>query len=448
MTSTAAPTRADRRRSSPWGYHDNGGRDRRLDLLRGYALAAMAVNHFGLHQSYVHAVSGRSSFLISAAEAFLFISGFTLGYISLGRGTEAVTARLWSRTSVVYLATIGITFGLTAVALSTDLALWGEFAAGDWSSVWEWMAQVITLRTAFNGADILILYVLYLAAAVVALRLMTQGRSAVVFAVVVGLYALSQLAPPEATALGFASFRVLIPNAPLFFGGLLFGYHRHDIARWWSRVPGRAIVDALTLAGAVALGWLHVRGYGSLGWLGEWINGDELDAPLGRRETQMPLAAMAVVGLYLRAGWIVTDALWQPLRRGLGWFLLPLGEASLFTFTMHLVAIPLVINLPMWGGEDVGRLPATAWVALYLAVIWVAVRLRSVLLDWLRRGDPRRELIRRRGPAVVVAGLASLVLAASVAPSTSAGEWGDGTAEFEFDDEEFEDNFEIDDPDD
>ena len=70
----------------------------------------MAINHFGLSQSYLHAVSGRSQFLVSAAEAFLFISGFTLGFITIGRTPEQATTRLATRTWTVYLATIGILF--------------------------------------------------------------------------------------------------------------------------------------------------------------------------------------------------------------------------------------------------------------------------------------------------------------------------------------------------
>lgn len=121
---TAVDRPATSRRASsawPWSYGQQPGRDRRLDLLRGYALAAMAINHFGLHQSLLHSVSGRSGFLVSAAEGFLFISGFTLGFITIGRTAEEATSRLANRTWTVYLATIGISFGLGFVALTTQI---------------------------------------------------------------------------------------------------------------------------------------------------------------------------------------------------------------------------------------------------------------------------------------------------------------------------------------
>ena len=151
----------------------------------------------------------------------------------------------------------------------------------------------------------------------------------------------------------------------------------------------------------------------------------------------MPIGALAVVGLYLRAAWIIVDTLWVPLRRALGWLLLPLGEASLFTFTMHLVAMPVLINLPGWPGEEIDRPEATVWVIAYLAVIWVSVLGRRRALGWLRDGGPGRDGVRRHGPLATVVALAVVVVLASTAPTGAAGEWaGVGGALVEDHDEE------------
>ena len=392
-----------------WRYPNASPRDQRLDLLRGYALAAMAINHFGMHQSYLHAASGRSEFLVSAAEAFLLISGFTLGYISFGRTPERVTTRIATRTWTVYLATIGISLGLGAVALATDLQLWGELDAE--GGAWSWISSVLTMQTAFNGADILIAYVLYLLGAIAAVRLMTAGRSGVVIAATVGAYVLSQLGDGAAGTLGFASFRALLPNAPLFFGGLLLGFHRERINGWWNRLPFHRLFDAGVIGAAVGLAWLRAEGWPIFASLGT-----ELDRGLGVREYEMPILPLAIVLLYLRAAWLVVDACWVPIRRTLGWFLLPLGEASLYTFTMHLLAIPLIVNLPWWPGEQVGALTATGWVIAYLAIISGAVLLRQRLLRWLRAGGDGRAAVRRHGP---VASIGVLLVALLVAWSSS-----------------------------
>ncbi|MEM8706358.1 MAG: OpgC domain-containing protein [Actinomycetota bacterium] len=131
---------------SGWRYRHDGSRDLRLDLIRGYALAAMSINHFGLQQSWFHQASGRSSALVSAAEAFLFISGFTLGWISLGRAPGAAMERLWKRTWVLYLATVGVSLGFVVVSLQTDWLLWAGYGAEAHTGPIDLLGDLLTLK--------------------------------------------------------------------------------------------------------------------------------------------------------------------------------------------------------------------------------------------------------------------------------------------------------------
>lgn len=424
-------------RANPWRYQPEGTRDLRLDLLRGYALAAMSVNHLGLHQSLFHRVSGQSSFLVSAAEAFLFISGFTLGWISLGRAPGDAMERLWRRTWVLYLATTGVSLGFAIVALRTDWALWAGFEAGDYGGPIDLLADLLTMKVAIGGVDILVAYVLYLLAAIAAMRLMEQGRSWLVATAVTTLYVASQLAETGRFGLGFASFRVLVPNAPLFFGGLLIGYHRQAINDAWKRLPIHRVLDGLVLVAAVALAMLHARGWQELGWLGDLLTANNREEPLWVRESEMPLFPLLTVLLYLRAAWLLADLAWAPLQRLLGRAVLPLGEAALFTFVAHLVAIPIFLNLPGFPDDGVSTLAATAWVGAYLGSILLAVHVRRHILAWLRTGQPRREWVRRHGPAVATAALAGALLVVGSNPTGQSGPWNAGDDEFF--DEEFDD---------
>ncbi|MEM7325882.1 MAG: OpgC domain-containing protein [Actinomycetota bacterium] len=433
---TAAP-------ATGWRYPDTGGRDHRLDLLRGYALAAMSVNHLGLPSSFFHTASGRSSFLISAAEAFLFISGFTLGWISATRPPGDAESRVWSRTWTLYLATTGVTLGMMLVALHTELALWGGFEAGEFGGPLDALGRVATLHLAVGGVDILVAYVLYLLAAVVALRGLAAGRTRAVVGTIGLLYLASQVASPGTFRFEFASFRAVVPNAPLFLGGLVLGYHRDAVARLWERFAWRRQVDRAVVVVAVGLAVLHVRGWTDWPALGELLTAGNPEEPLWVRESDMPVLPLAVVALYLRAGWLLVDRAWVPLRRTLGWLVLPMGNAALFTFVAHLVAIPLFYNLPGFPlEEEVSRVTATVWVAAYLATILGAVHLRRVVLGWLRTGTPAREWVRVHGPAVAV-GVLGLALLAPITPNGQAGQWDDWDEEFdegEWDDE-FEDDF-------
>ena len=92
-------------------YPDDTKRDRRLDLIRGYAIFAMSVNHFGLDQSVFHAITGGSVFLINAAEVFFFISGFTLGFISARKPLAESVTRCYRRAWQIYLCVITLAIG-------------------------------------------------------------------------------------------------------------------------------------------------------------------------------------------------------------------------------------------------------------------------------------------------------------------------------------------------
>jgi fucose 4-O-acetylase-like acetyltransferase len=67
-------------------------------------------------------------------------------------------------------------------------------------------------------------------------------------------------------------------------------------------------------------------------------------------------------------------AYWKPVERILGWFLIPLGRATLYVFIMHVVLIAVISNIPAL--QDGRVLVNTAAYVVVLAVLWVMVRTR------------------------------------------------------------------------
>ncbi len=402
MTTTAVET------PTGWRYPDLTRRDLRLDWLRGFALFAMAINHFGLHQSFLHEVSGRSEFLINAAEVFFFVSGMTLGVIAVREPLRHSVSRLLRRTFVVYLTVLGLAFGFATVAMATDLMLWDTIPAFTFAGMWDWVWNVLTLREAPFGADVLVAYVVYLGVAPLALWALSNGRGRRVALVILGVYALSQVAP-ETVEVPLASFRGLAANAPVFFGGLLVGWYRDDLARWFRSAPDiirrlSVAADLVVVVLGVGLGFAYANAFESAPWLGAMIGDD-----FGVREAAMPLPPLLVVFLYLRLLWLVIDHGWRPFDRLLGWFVLPLGQASLFTYAGHIVAMAIVWNLPGYT-EDVGRWGATAWVIAYLGLLYGGVRFRVWARGRLLADDERRRRLHRL-PEAVVAGLFMIMVA-------------------------------------
>jgi fucose 4-O-acetylase-like acetyltransferase len=72
------------------------------------------------------------------------------------------------------------------------------------------------------------------------------------------------------------------------------------------------------------------------------------------------------------AFYALLSAFWKPLARALGWFLIPLGQATLYVFIMHVFFILAVANVPVLRDGNLW-LNTAAYIAL-LAMLWAMVK--------------------------------------------------------------------------
>src|SRR5437660_950948 len=112
--------------SWPWAYVAEKGRDLRFDLLRGYCLMVMTIDHIG-GASWLYNFTGEGRFFITAAEGFFFISGLVMGMIYMKKikaeGIGAVVPKLLKRAGKLYLVTVGLTLFFVLLALNTDMTM-------------------------------------------------------------------------------------------------------------------------------------------------------------------------------------------------------------------------------------------------------------------------------------------------------------------------------------
>ena len=143
-----------------WAYRLPGPRDLRLDWLRGYATMAMVVDHIG-SSSYLHPLTGGNQFYVSAAEAFVFISGMIVGVVygetlrKEGYGSAARKALL--RAWTLYKLTVVLTVAFIFVVVRNNLP-WASWL--DHSEPAHFLLSVVTLRRTFVFVDIPLMYTL------------------------------------------------------------------------------------------------------------------------------------------------------------------------------------------------------------------------------------------------------------------------------------------------
>jgi hypothetical protein len=373
-----------------WSYYRTADatsrRDLRVDLLRGFCIFAMVVDHFG-GDSWLYAITGGNRFYVSAAEGFIFISGFVMGQAYRSKrdrsGLPAAMTEALRRARTLYIATVALTVVFSMLFLYTDISLWTgrDFGLGI-DSLQEIAVAAITLHYTYHGTDILAMYTLLLLIAPLILLLLSVGEWYWVLGASWLLWLAYQFYPEEASIPWYIRHGENFPLAAwqvLFVTGHVLGFYRQQLTGWLQRFR-RLRVVAVGLGVAITLALISI----ALGAeSGVQFGFFDLD-PNVLTETffKVPLRPWRIVAFVSVAIVAYTTAtyLWWPIRRVVGWLMLPLGQAALYSYIVHFFLILLVYNLVPW----FSTLPWEPSEAVFTPLLQSAV----VLLLWV--------LVRRR----------------------------------------------------
>lgn len=354
-----------------WAYRSQGKRDLRLDLLRGFCICVMVIDHIG-GLSPLRAITGGNNFFVSAAEGFVFISGLLLGevYHKLMErdGFRAVLIKALQRAWKLYVLTFVLTIGLGYLSWLTGSAWAGP---DDIYSPFSFALRVLTLRRSYLFTDILVMYTLLIVGAPLALWLLSRGWTALLLAGSWTLWLAYQISPQDAsqplpTILAFhpAAWQIFFVHA------MTLGYHRQRIARhFWVLPHGRLIAGLAVLFGLLLAVYL-TRG----ALLQPVISGDAhtfLQVIFLKNPVRIGRIIAAAVVFPL--AYLLVSYCWVPLRAAFGWLLLPLGQHSLYSYTMHL---PILLLFAFFFGWPAGA-------TLVERMINMAIQLGALLCIWL-----------------------------------------------------------------
>jgi hypothetical protein len=342
-----------------WSYYraadPDERRDLRVDLLRGFCIFAMVVDHFG-GDSWLYAITGGNRFYVSAAEGFIFISGFVMGQAYRRRKdrsglVNAMTEAL-GRARTLYLATVSLTLLFSALYLYTEIALWTgrEFGLGI-DSFGEIIVAASTLHYTYHGTDILAMYTLLVLAAPFVLLLLSVGQWYWVLVPSWLWWMAYQIYPEQASMTWYIRHGENFPIAAwqvMFVTGYVLGFQRDRVTEWVRRfrrirVTGVALGLSMTL-GLISVAWGAASGASLFGIFD--LNPNVLDETFFKVSLR-PWRIIAFASVAIAAYTLVTY-LWVPIRKALGWLMLPLGQAALYSYIVHFFLILLVYNLAPW----------------------------------------------------------------------------------------------------
>ncbi len=397
-----------------WHYQERADRrDLRVDFLRGLAMVFVVVDHIDM-PSLFHLISHERLGVVSGAELFVFLSGGVLGLVYRRRiereGWVETAPRIFRRAGTLYVAAIAVSlvaFALTYAprADASMLTTWTDKSTSvvyrlypDPSQTDLFVRSVAFLRSGPSQFNIMGLYVVLMLtapfllfaiaapgfkppginAAVVVGRVWERRRFAVplLLALSWGLYILQQVHPVKIFHAQFEDPFPLFAWQVLFVNGIVAGYYRSEIIAWFSTALGKmalAACSALFLVGLVfawnnpylesnwdvRLNFIPARDFVRI--YTRWFERAQLEP--GRLLNTF----VAVVVLYA-----ILTICWKPLDRALGWFLIPIGAASLYVFIWQVFFSMIIANISLFQREDV--LTNTLGHAVVLLVIWAMVK--------------------------------------------------------------------------
>lgn len=318
-----------------------------LDLLRGFFVLTILVDHLQRWPSPFLFVTGEGRLWASAAEGFFIISGLLIGYVrgykDRNKPFNGVVVKLLKRAALLYVWSIIIT--IIVVALTKwlpvqDPALIPKYPDGlAATGFWHFIGAVLTQGYVSDWIYFLRLYWMMLVAAIPVVWLLRHGKAWVVVAASIGLYVLTELAfeLPE----GALQWQIL------FFLPAVLGYYIEPLMVWmrqhtaiW-RTTTLALVSSTAATILLSFYWVHgwslklTLSHMNLEWyedvrarIDPWFASSPLEPGRVMFGLLWFLGALALF-MFLR----------RPLTKYFGWLLFTYGRASLSAYCIQAILL-------------------------------------------------------------------------------------------------------------
>jgi hypothetical protein len=185
-----------------------------FDILRGFFLIVILVNHIELYPNFFDLFTGRGRLLVSAAEGFFFMSGLLVGMVYKRRvtmGIKFIFKKMWRRAFMLYIASVFFTllFTLLAVHFNHPSIKDGLVDIGNWPRI---IWRSFALLYGYGWADFLSRFAILMFLAPFAFYLLMKGRWKLLLAICI-------------TAWALRANNFLLSWQIVFFGGMMIGYY-------------------------------------------------------------------------------------------------------------------------------------------------------------------------------------------------------------------------------
>jgi len=348
-----------------------------FDLLRGYFLVAIILDHLAYFPNGIDWLTGRGILYVSAAEGFFFISGIVLGIV---RGRKLIDKPFAFAASLLLKRSLQLYVTAIILMLLFTFIGWGFLnnpglkpgIINPSNDFFDLIRGAFTFEYIYGWADYLRLYAVFIFVSPIALWLLRRGLWYVVLiasALVWTQFSNSPLSTPELSQV--YSWQLI------FFGGFVFGFHWESIQAWWQNRSRRfrktTIIATVTTAALtmIASYLLNVEPQATL-----LVQANSFLTPFFNKES-LPIPRIILFLIWFGASFWLFSHFEKIIIRYFGWLLIPFGGNSLYVYVIHafVVFFAQLLILPPTSSLIVNFALSITGVGL----VWLAVHYKFLM---------------------------------------------------------------------
>lgn len=371
MADALLMTRSSASHWRAWRYTVPGRRDLRIDMLRGIALVMMVVAHTEI-LSVVNIFTWERFGLTTGAEGFVILSGFMLGMLNRQRLQKeallTVSWMLWRRAGKIYLVNLVIILLIIALSRIPGINTFevthfvDRFSGTAWAlfpstpQIKEtWFNIILYLQIGPHQTQILGLYICLLLVSPLFMALLKGGRGLWLILISLAGYISYHFWPARLTVAEFEFAFPLLAWQFIFVLGMCSGWYKDELMSLARTRTGHCVIVLMVIYALVMMfiAQNHTNPFMPRALLMEVIPPADFNwfyYHFAAKNSLGPCRVLNDFSLMLLVYLILTFC-WQPIARAVGWFLIPLGQHSLYTFIVHVFVVLMVsqfVHFDLW----------------------------------------------------------------------------------------------------
>ena len=395
-----------------WAYPETDTtRDLRIDFMRGFVIPLLLIVHFDYFSPYMY-IGWERVGVVSTAEIFVILSAAVVGMVygkKLNRdGFEACLTSLFKRSWQLYrvnvfvILLIGLLryFPLINTTTVTSFhdpyrdihySLYPSFETG----LLKLLTDALLLRSGPHQFQIVGLYVaLFALITPFVLWMLSKKQTLLLLAISWALYLFNWFQPESqpATAeirITGAQFEYAFPLIVwqlLYVHGMIVGFYKQPLLDFFRNKVGKLFVPlSFFLSLLFMIFSLNHPMPQFVCWMKfSFIPADTFNELYFNyfQKYKLGIGRLLNIMVLFISIYALLTRFWQLCNRALGWFLIPLGQASLYVFFIHIFILLLVENTPFPAYQNFWINAAIH--TFVFALVWLMVT-KEFLFRWIPR---------------------------------------------------------------